>query len=292
MDINFKKIELSDKKIIDSYFKTYIPKISEYTFTNLYMWSDIRNIRWEKILDGIVFLGEKENEKYFFPPIGVSDCNKIFDILLDYGIKNKINSISLIPEYQIKFLKNRGLQIIPDRNNYDYVYKSEKLAFLKGWRLDGKRGFIKKFTENYNFIYRRFEVKDKNNCIKLFEKWLSNKENLPLAIEEYESFKKFIESYEFLDAVGGVIEVDGNIVAFEFGEPLDENTFVIHFEKADISYTGSFQMINQQFVQNEVYPKYKFVNREQDMGIEGLRKAKLSYVPFKLIKKYEVIISN
>ncbi|MEJ5285030.1 MAG: DUF2156 domain-containing protein [Brevinematia bacterium] len=292
MNLNFKKIELSDKKIIDNYFSTYHPKISEYTFTNLFMWSDVRNIRWSKILDGLVFLGEKDNESYFFPPIGVKDCEKAFDNLIDYAIKNNIKTISLVPEYQIKFVKNKGLKIIPDRDNFDYIYKAEKLAFLKGWRLDGKRGFIKKFKENYNFIYRKFELNDKKNCIALFEKWMEGKEDFNLASDEYKSFLKFIGNFENLNANGGIIEVESKLVAFEFGEPLDDTTFVIHFEKADISYTGSFQIINQQYVEHEIYPHYKFVNREQDMGVEGLRKAKLSYAPFKLLKKYEIIIKD
>ncbi|MCX7820483.1 MAG: phosphatidylglycerol lysyltransferase domain-containing protein [Brevinematales bacterium] len=288
MDLNFKKIELSHKKIIENYFNTYHPKISEYTFTNLFIWSDVRHIRWSNLLDGIVFLGEKDNENYFFPPIGVGNCEKAFDILINYAIQHNVKTISLIPEYQIKFVKHRGLKIIADRDNFDYVYKSEKLAFLKGWRLDGKRGFIKKFRENYNFIYRNFEVEDKNACIKLFEKWLESKTDAPLANDEYKTFLKFMDNFEFLNAKGGIIKVDDSLVAFEFGEPLDKNTFVIHYEKADTSYIGSFQIINQQFTEHEIYPNYLFVNREQDMGVEGLRKAKLSYAPFKLIKKYEI----
>ncbi len=291
MQLNFKKLELSDKKLIDLYFTTYSPKISEYTFTNLFMWGDVRNIRFANLLDGIVFMGERIKEKYFYPPIGVSECEKAFEIIVNYGIKNNFSSISLIPEYQIKFLKNKGLNFYPDRENFDYVYKSEKLALLKGWRLDGKRWFIKKFKENYNFIYRRFNQEDKNNCISLFETWLSGKDNSPLAMDEFLAFKKFINNFESLSATGGVIEVEGKIIAFEFGEPLDNNTFVIHFEKANTSYTGSYQIINNQFILNEVYPTYKFVNREQDMGLEGLRKAKLSYAPFKFIKKYEVKIN-
>ncbi|MGC8764455.1 MAG: DUF2156 domain-containing protein [Brevinematia bacterium] len=289
MELNFKKIELSDRELIDSYFYTYSPKISEYTFSNLFMWSEVRDIRLSRILDGIVFLGHHRGEEYFFPPIGVSECEKAFDILIEYGIKNNVKSFSLVPEYQIKFLKNKGLKIFPDRNNFDYVYKSEKLAFLKGWRLDGKRWFVRKFEENYDFFYRQFDSeKDRARCLTLFEKWLSSKDNTGLAEDEFKAFKKFIEHFEHLDSKSGIIEVDGKLVAFEFGEPLNSNTFVIHYEKADISYTGSYQIINQQFVLNEVYPEYQFVNREQDMGIEGLRKAKLSYAPFKLVKKYEI----
>jgi hypothetical protein len=290
MILNFKKIELSDKKIVDFYFSIYSPKISEYTFTNLFIWGDVKNIRWSYIFEGIVFLGKRDNEEYFFSPVGVSDCNKTFDLLIEYGIKNNIKTISFVPEYQIKFLKHKNIKIIPDRNNFDYLYKSEKLALLKGWRLDGKRWFIRKFKENYNFIYRKFELKDKNECLMLFENWLATKSFDHLAMEEFTAFKKFMENYEFLNVKGGLIEVEGKIVAFEFGEPLDKNTFVIHFEKANVSYTGSYQIINNQFVLNEVYPHYRFVNREQDMGIEGLRKAKLSYAPVRLVKKYEVIL--
>jgi len=291
MELNFKKIELSDKKIIDFYFQSFSPKISEYTFTNLFMWDEVRNIKYSKLLDGIVFSGQKDNEKFFYPPIGESNCEKAFDLLVNYGIKNNFKTISLIPEYQVKFLKKIGVKPYPDRDNFDYIYKTEKLANLGGWKLDGKRWFIRKFKQNYNYTYRKFYIEDKSKCITFFERWLSDKENSDLAMEELRVFKKFLYNYENLSVTGGIIEVEGKIIAFEFGEPLDKETFVIHFEKADTNYIGSYQMINNLFVLNHIFPIYRFVNREQDMGIEGLRKAKLSYVPFKLLKKYEVSLN-
>jgi hypothetical protein len=96
------------------------------------------------------------------------------------------------------------------------------------------------------------------------------------------------DNYRVLGLSGGVVLVEGRVAAFSFGEKLNDTTFVVHFEKADPAYTGSYQIINQLFVQNEVSGRYLFVNREQDLGIEGIRKAKLSYVPVRLLKKYLV----
>ena len=108
--------------------------------------------------------------------------------------------------------------------------------------------------------------------------------------DEYISFREFLDNYTALSKTlaGGLIFVQKRLAAFSFGERLNDTMFVVHFEKADLEFTGSYQMINQLFVQNEVLPAYPFVNREQDMGIEGLRKAKLSYAPFRLLKKYTV----
>ena len=101
-----------------------------------------------------------------------------------------------------------------------------------------------------------------------------------------DAYDCLLDDYERLDAIGAVIEVDGTIVAFAFGEPLNTDTFVIHFEKADTDYVGAYQMINKLFVSEYVLPCYAFVNREQDLGHEGIRRAKMSYIPDRLIAKY------
>ena len=121
------------------------------------------------------------------------------------------------------------------------------------------------------------------------EEWAEAKKEKDATVnDELSAFKEFMENYHHLSAVGGVIIIDNKIAAFSFGERLNDTTFVVHYEKADNSYTGGYQVINQLFVQNEVSGKYLFVNREEDMGNEGIRKAKLSYVPIRLIKKYTV----
>ncbi len=286
----FKEITLEDKQVFNHFFNSYLPKISEFTFTNLFIWSKPKNIKYSLYDEGLIMkASDREGRPYFLPPIGYNNCEEILKFIMDYGRLNGINLIELLPEFQKKYIKHQPCRIITDRNSFDYIYKSQSLATLKGWRLDGKRGFIKKFEQNYKYEYVRYDKSYENDCLSLYKTWMGEKHKIDKGInDEHIVFEEFIENFDKLDAVGGLIYIGGKLVAFSFGERLNDTTFVIHFEKADTDYPGSYQVINQEFVRNEVADFYPFVNREQDMGIEGLRKAKLSYAPFRLLKKYTV----
>jgi hypothetical protein len=288
-ELSFKKISIEDKSIFTQMLQACPPNISEYTFTNLFMWSGPKKMEFAQYEEGLVLAAEKEGKRYFLPPIGYQDCLKTFAFLMDYGLKKNIREFELVPEYQKKHIKYASARIMPDRNNFDYLYKATSLATLKGWRLDGKRGFVKKFKENYSFVYKKYDSAMKKDCLELFNKWMAGKMTANPSVErEKIAFSTFLDHFDLLDAAGGVVFVEGQAVALSFGEKLNDTTFVVHFEKADSSYTGSYQMMNQLFIQNEAAERCLFVNREQDMGIEGIRKAKESYVPIRLIKKYKV----
>ncbi len=290
--LEFKKISIEDKHVFDHYFNSYLPKISEYTFTNLFIWSKPRDIRYAIYEGGLIMTAlDREGRSYFLPPIGFENCKVVLEFLIEYGKQNDIRLIELLPEFQKKYLKGQPCRIIPDRNSFDYIYKSSSLASLKGWRLDGKRGFIKKFIQNYSYEYVCYDDGFKSQCLELYEIWLGEKHLMDKNInDEYFSFREFLSNFSSLSdtLTGGLIFVKDRLAAFAFGERLNDTTFVVHFEKADLEFIGSYQIINQLFIQNEVFPIYPYVNREQDMGVEGLRKAKLSYSPFRLIKKYTV----
>ncbi len=288
-DLNFKKITIEDKDLIEKCFTICQPGISEYTFTNIFIWSKPKELLYVKLDEGLIFLAHIHGERYFMPPIGFMDCHKTFESLLEYGVARNIHLIRLIPEYQKKYTKNMPVKIIPDRNSFDYIYKTSSLESLKGWRLDGKRGFIKKFTETYNYKYEQYTEQHKKGCLELAENWASGKRSSdPTVDDELIAIRTFLDNYDRLSSTGGVIIIDEKIIAFIFGEKLNDTTFVIHFEKADHTFTGSYQIINQLFVRNEISGRYLFVNREEDMGIDGIRKAKMSYVPIRLLKKYTV----
>jgi uncharacterized protein len=287
-ELNFKRIEIGDKQLFDKFFSVFQPAISEYTFTNLFMWSAIKDTQYARMDEGLVLKTYHHNEACFLPPIGYNDCQKTLDQLIEYGSAHGIRKFRVISEHFRKFLKHPGVKITADRDNYDYVYKTQSLASLKGWRLDGKRGFIKKFRENYEFRYVPYTQDYKKACLELYQNWLGDKAAAdPSILDEWKAFTAFLENFQALGATGGVITVDGRLAGFTFGEKLNDNTFVVHYEKADTSFTGSYQMINQQFIQKESEGKFLFVNREQDLGIEGIRKAKLSYAPIRLVKKYQ-----
>ncbi|URA10134.1 DUF2156 domain-containing protein [Thermospira aquatica] len=275
-----------DKILFDRWFRQMQPKISEFTFTNLFIWQKAQNIRWQPYKEGALLIREENGETVLLPPVGFQDCEQIFKEVIEIAHSENIMAIVRIPEWAKRFLPHHGV-LHPQREHFDYIYKASQLAELKGWRLDGKRAFVRKFIQNYpNWKFIPFTANYLEGCKKLLDHWLAEKQEIPGVREEYEATLLLLDCARDFHLEGGVLLVEDKVVAFSFGEKLNETTFVTHCEKADTSYIGVYQMINQQMAQHIIAPSYLFVNREQDLGLEGLRKAKKSYAPLKMIKKY------
>ena len=229
--LKFKTLSLDDKLLFDKYFNEYPSGISEYTFTNLYVWRNSREVEYAQYNEGLIILACFDNEKYFMPPIGFKDNKKIFTFLLDYGIKHNItHSIKRVHEKQIYSIQNMGLKITEDRNNFDYVYNTEDMAFLKGRKYSSKRNFVKKFCSEYYHRYTPYTNDCKKASLNLMKKWLNNKNiNEKTLVSEYKAIEEFLNNFENLNAIGGVLCVGLEIVSFAFLEKLNKNTFVIHF---------------------------------------------------------------
>ncbi len=287
-EFNFKKFTIEDKPLFDKYFQEMQPEIAEYSFTNLFVWRDVGQFEFCQYEEGIIIKAHYRNERYFLPPIGYKNNKAIFQKLIYLAKEHNFPfKIRRVPENYIPTANELNLKVMEDRDNFDYIYLTEDLAYLKGRKYDGKRGFIKKFQKNYKYKYVKFKKEHIDCCLKLAEEWVKRKSSSDQSlIDEYNAIKETISYAEPLQMTGGFICVHDETVAFTFGEQLNNNTFVIHFEKANSQFNGSYQTINQLFVQNEILGKYKFINREQDVGVESIRKAKLSYQPVSMIKKY------
>lgn len=173
------------------------------------------------------------------------------------------------------------------RENFDYIYSGEKLRTLSGKKLHGKRNHIARFKEEADWRYEPITSENAEECRQMTYAWIkmrAEKWNEEMS-EEIEVLHEAFDHREELGLVGGVLYSGEEIVAFAMGEPLNSDTFVVHFEKAYPNLRGAYPMINQQFVEH-ICGEYRYVNREDDTGDEGLRKAKLSYYPELLLKKY------
>lgn len=174
-----------------------------------------------------------------------------------------------------------------NRDLADYVYESEKLATLSGKKLHGKRNHINKFKlEHEDWSYETLTEENLEECFEMALKWRNDngceedeEKNAEMCVT-MNSLRLFKE----LELTGGILKVDGEIAAFTIGEPICDDTFVVHIEKAFADIQGAYPMINQQFVSHECQ-NYQYINREEDTGAEGLRKAKLSYRPVFLVEK-------
>jgi len=279
----FKPIGLEDQEYIQSVIDEYPSEACEINFGNIFIWRNFERSKFTLLNDNLCILCEPPSEPaYFLQPIGNCKIKETIKICLSF-----FHRLSRLPEsFVAKYCTDYKCE--PDRNNFDYVYLSKDLIDLKGKKYDGKRNRIKKFEKNHASKYIRLSREHLVDCQHLFEEWLKSKSLSDTQLgPEKDAILEALAYYEALRLVGGAVEVDGRLAAFSVGEKLKTDTAVIHIEVVNPAYNGLAQFINREFVKNEL-SAYKYINREQDIGLAGLRRAKMSYHPHHLIKKYNI----
>ncbi len=303
---NARRIKMEDRSLFNEYFHKYPPEISEFTFSNLFIWKDCYNYEYLKWKDHILVFsrtylnqwklsitGDKD-VLFFLAPIGENPGDIILDLFNNFGkleIHRVPESIVQIIDSDKRFEKSK-VTFKPDRDNWDYVYEREKLISLPGNAYRQKRRKLKKFTSIYDFEFHLVEDKYLESCKDLQSEWCDINEcqsNEDLQQEHLAIINAF-DYYRELEMRGGLILVDNKCIAYTIGEKLNKNTMVIHIEKAHADYEGSYQAINHLFAK-KCCNKVKYVNREQDLGIPGIRYAKETYKPHHMVKKY-IIFRN
>jgi uncharacterized protein len=184
------------------------------------------------------------------------------------------------------------LAIEPTREQFDYVYRSTDLIQLAGRKYHSKRNHLNKFARSYAFTYEPLRQDHVDPCLKLAENWCQWRrceDDLNLA-GEWDAIREALNHLPQLAYQGGVILMNHQVEAFALGELLNEATAVVHIEKANPEIPGMYALINQQFCEH-CWSRVPFVNREQDLGEPGLRKAKLSYYPDHLLEKFRIRLS-
>ena len=208
---------------------------------------------------------------------------------IDNGRKPIFKRIS---QDELKYFSGVGVpenSFVYDRDNSDYLYNTSDLIGLRGKKYDGKRNHINKFNRRYTYEYIPLECSLLDECSRIMEEWCGEKGCDCQDGDYCERFAnmELLRNYKTLGCKGALIKTDGKFEAFTVGEMLNEDTAVIHIEKAKSSIDGLYTLINQQFTLRE-WSGTTYINREQDLGEEGIRKAKLSYHPVRLIDKYIV----
>lgn len=296
----FKEINLDAKRDLDPYFDLVDYEACEYCFSTLYMWQHVYKTGYYIGDDFAVLVGEYEGDSFSILPLAKKDkLPEVVDFVLNFFEKhNKKIFLRGITDEVVDFLKEKYVgkfEYIEERDLFDYVYDADALRTLKGRKNQKKRNHINYFLKEYDgrYEYRLLGKKDFDACLKLLNDWEANKEESDDFDEsmddEYVGIKKIFDDYDVLSdrvKVFGV-SIDGKLEAFSIGEYLNPNMALIHVEKANPDIRGLYPFINQQFLVSE-FPDVEFVNREEDMGIEGLRKAKLSYHPIRFVEKYSV----
>ncbi|WP_245589908.1 DUF2156 domain-containing protein [Caldanaerobius polysaccharolyticus] len=284
-----KLLHIEDKNILDFFFKKYPPQISEYTFTNLYMWNHRYNLHYEVIQDCLCLVSQKDAIT-ILPPVGdESNTIKALEKLWERYAKEGLSVFfERFPEHMAKKIKELfNVNMVLDEDNSDYVYNTSDLINLSGRKYHSKKNHVNRFKKLYNYTVENLSKNHVAECLSFTEKWLEDKDlqQNPGLLEEFHSIKTFFENYEIFDVKGIVVKIQGEIQGYTFGELLNPDTAVVHIEKANPDIPDLYAFINQCFAET-AWASIPYINREQDMGIPGLRRAKQSYHPVKMVYKY------
>ncbi|MDO4344579.1 MAG: phosphatidylglycerol lysyltransferase domain-containing protein [Eubacteriales bacterium] len=291
MNIEFKKVSLEDRELINRYLAMQKTRSCELTFANIYLWSAYYRVDYAIVEDTLVFRGS-ESTVFFDFPIGHSQkLRPALEALMQYcreqGQEFVLGLVTPEKFALLEELYPGVFEIEYDRDAADYVYETEKLANLSGKKYHGKKNHINKFLRTYpEWKYETIDDSNVEDCFQMALAWrrLNGCEEDEEKTAEMCVTLNSLRLMKELELRGGLLRVNGEVVAFSIGEPVCDDTMVVHIEKAFSAVDGAYPMINQQFVLHEAM-EYTYVNREEDLGEEGLRRAKLSYHPVFMVEK-------
>jgi hypothetical protein len=297
---DFRRIELADKEQINSCLAVSDFRGCEYSFAN--------NLAWCRLADTLIaFHGDfyiscsfYDGNPYFTFPAGVfidergkEKYFQLFSELKKYaenqGKKFAVTSVSadnllwLQDEYGDKLITTA------ERDSFDYIYNSEDLINLQGKKYHGKRNHIKRFKE-HDWSFKPITADDFDECIAFAAGFYnrSDENDFSAVVEQY-AINTFFNNFDCLGLSGGMLYSDGELAGFTIGERLNSDTFDVHIEKAKAEIQGAYPTLCNEFAKTAA--DFKYINREEDLGLEGLRKSKLSYRPAFLQEKYTLLFN-
>ena len=302
--IAFHPPEIEDKPWIDACFRAAGNRGCEYSFATVFLWSGTFQQEVAR-MDGYVLerLCGRVGSGYLFPA-GSGPLKPVLDALeADAAERGDIcRLLCVTPERmgQVEQVCPGRYTCTPDRDGWDYLYEVQKLAELGGKKLHGKRNHIHRFEENYpDWRVEEISIDNLAECAEMDLEWnrlyrqerANEAETAQSRMNERHAMSKAFAYYEALGLSGLLLRAEGRVIAFTMGSPISADTFDVHFEKAYGEIQGAYAMINREFARwvRDHYPDVRYLNREDDMGLEGLRKAKESYYPDCMVEKYSAV---
>ncbi len=298
--LKMKKMNISSQTQLRLYYEAFDSEISDTSLTNVLLWEDKYNFHYFT-LDSFAFIVNIETDRmYFSSPIGAYDDENLVREVTN-SLKNLLYTIEI--PLVIKKASERFVKIIEDsvsfefdakssRDESDYIYDYEPMKTLSGNKYHKKKNQVNKFiktVENYHF--RPYESNDFEIVKQLMEKWCLDREcdndiNLQF---EFNGVMHYLKNSSVDHLLMGLLFVDDELEGFVLGEIVSQNMLLIHIEKANADIPGIYQMLGYEFYNMVSSNSLLWINREQDLGIEGLRKSKMSYHPVRFVEKFELI---
>jgi hypothetical protein len=290
----FRPLRLEDQGIIGDFFWRYQPWTSELTFTNLFIWRSRYEWHWAVDKEGLILQSTKDAKNPFFlQPVGPGPRAEIVLKILRWLKEEKGVAEARVERADRRLVAEIAgasiLQVESSREHFDYVYRTEDLISLRGSKYHAKRNYINRFEGSTDYQLVHLGGENLQQCAEFQERWCEFRrceEDLNL-LGEWEAIKEALAHYDRLKVEGQAVMIDGRVEAFAFGELLNSATAVVHIEKANPEIPGLYPLINQKYCE-KYWKNVPYINREQDLGEEGLRQAKLSYHPDHLEEKYRI----
>ena len=296
--LNFKPITLEARRDLLPFLGKEHHSACYQSFATMYLWSGIYQTRY--CLTGEWLFTKSGREDGYGFPYGDGDLKEGITLLRQDAEENgkELWFFGLLPTEKAWLEANYPGEFTytASRDDAEYIYEADKLMTYAGKKLHGKRNHVNKFKALHgdNWSYETITEDNLEECFQMALKW----RNLNGCEDDEEKNSEMcvtlnsLRLYKELNLIGGLLRVGDEIVAFTIGEAVNDDTFVVHIEKAYVDIEGAYTMINQQFVEHEIAGKYKYTNREDDVGEEGLRKAKLSYKPVFMVEKGVVTLKE
>ena len=295
----FKPLSLEDRELFLNYLDDYPFETYEYSFLTLYMWRNYFQAEYALVDNALVIKKYKEKEgACFMEPLGYTPeaLPQIIENLLEIKRKDAMfrSLFKVIEEpfvYKLKELYGKKLICSANRNYADYLYLTSDLIALSGKKLQKRKNQYRQFVKNYNYRLKDlYEEGVREDCLDFARKWYEmSPSKTKEMFYELEGLKEVFEHLPEFSPLGMAVYIDDRIVGFTVGEKLNSSLATVHVEKGDTNYKGIYAFINKTFAERYLKDTL-YINRQEDMGIPGLRRAKQSYDPYKLVKKYSADI--
>ena len=288
--IPFKDISVADKETVLRYTLMSNRRNCDLSFSNLCSWSSYYHTQFAVWNNCLIFKFWTDEELAYMMPVGEGDLRTTIKEMIDDAQKEnqpfRMLGVCSDMREALENLYHNDFDFVYDRDYDDYLYQHSDLSTLAGKKFQPKRNHINRFKKTYQYNYLPLTTEHVDECLALEERWYDEKDDTDESIlHERNALTFALRHFNEIGLTGGILEVEGKIAAFTFGMPINFNTFGVHVEKANTNIEGSYAMINYEFA-NHIPDQYIYINREEDLGKEGLRKSKLSYQPVLLLKKF------
>lgn len=293
--MEFKPFRIEDKAQIDSYFSVHHYEQIDCTFNTLFLWQDAYQTSWAE-QDGILFIrAGAGKDTFFMPPFAKEEENFVHGLALIHeeydklGLPFRLKSASSWVTEQIERLVPGKYDFIEDRDNEEYIYRTDDMIRLPGKKLRMKKNHLNGFLRQYaDYQYEAITKENLEDAKAGIHDWFLRHGDIE---EEEQAIKRCFDHWDALGVKGAVIRIYGKVEAFTNGDSINEKMAHIIFEKANPEIRGLYQAINRDFLMHE-FVETEFVNREEDLGLPGLREAKMGYHPDHLTEKYDVVLKQ